>query len=153
VSAPLQLSDAVASPSALSISVTVGLHPRNVVALEVGVTTGAVRSKVQLTVREIVVTLPQASVAVQVLVCDLAQFVDPTAPSDAVGVSEPLQLSEAVAPPSTDSIVAEVGLHPRPVEAVEVMVIVGGVISNVQVTVRDAVPILPHASVADHVLV
>jgi hypothetical protein len=77
----------------------------------------------------------------------------PTAPSDAVGVSEPLQLSEAVAPPSAPLIVAVDGLHPSEVDAVEVGVTTGGVTSNVQVTVREAVPTLPQASVADHVLV
>jgi hypothetical protein len=77
----------------------------------------------------------------------------PTAPSDAVGVRAPLQLSEAVAPPSAPLIVAVDGLHPRAVEAVEVGVTTGGVTSNVQVTVRDAVPVLPQPSVAVHVLV
>ena len=77
----------------------------------------------------------------------------PTAPSDAVGVIAPLQLSEAAAPPSAASMVAVDGLHPSDVDAVDVGVTTGAVISNVQVTVRDAVPTLPHASVAVHVLV
>jgi hypothetical protein len=68
-------------------------------------------------------------------------------------VRAPLQLSEAVAPPSAVLIVAVVGLQPSAVEAVEVAVTTGGVTSNVQVTVREAVPVLPQASVADHVLV
>jgi hypothetical protein len=77
----------------------------------------------------------------------------PTAPSDDVGVSEPLQLSEAVAPPSAPLIVAVDGLHPSDVDAVDVGVTTGGVTSNVQVTVRDNVAVLPQPSVAVHVLV
>ena len=68
-------------------------------------------------------------------------------------MSAPLQLSEAVAPPSAPSIVAVDGLHPSAVDAVDEGVTTGAVISNVQVTVRDAVPTFPHASVALHVLV
>jgi hypothetical protein len=64
-----------------------------------------------------------------------------------------LQLSVAVAPSNTLSIVAVDGLHPSATVAVELAVITGGVISNVHVTVRDVVPTLPHASVAVHVLV
>ena len=89
----------------------------------------------------------------QLLVCDLEQPVLPTSPSVAVGVRAPLQLSVAVAPPNAPSICAVVGLHPRAVDAVDDGVTTGAVTSNVQVTVRDAVPTLPHASVALHVLV
>ena len=77
----------------------------------------------------------------------------PTGPSLAVGVNAPLQLSEAVALPSAASIVAVDGLHPSDVDVVAVGVTTGAVISNVQVTVRDAVPTLPQPSVAVHVLV
>ena len=153
VSAPLQLSEAVAPSSAASIVAVDGLHPSDVDAVELGVTTGAVISNVQVTVRDAVPTLPHASVADHDLVCDLAQPVEPIAPSDAVGVSAPLQLSEAVAPPSAPLIVAVDGLHPSDVDDVAVGVTIGAVISNVHVTVRDAVPTFPHASVAVHVLV
>jgi hypothetical protein len=153
VSTPLQLSEAVASPNAFSIVAEDGLHPSEVDSVEVGVTTGLVISKVQDTVRDDVLKLPQASVAVQVLVCDLAQPVEPTAPSDALGVSTPLQLSEVVAPPSAASIVAVVGLHPSEVDEVAVGVTTGGVTSCVHVTVLDAVPTFPQISVAVHVLV
>jgi hypothetical protein len=153
VSDPLQLSEAVALPRVLFIVAVVGLHPSAVDAVAVGVTTGFVISKVQVTVRDDVPVFPHASVALHVLVCDLAQPVDPTAPSDDVGVSAPLQLSEAVALPRAASIVADDGLHPSDVATVAVGVITGGVISNVQVTVRDAVPEFPHASIAVHVLV
>jgi hypothetical protein len=76
----------------------------------------------------------------------------PTAPSDASN-DWMVQLSEAVAPPNAPLIVAVDGLHPRAVDAVEVGVTIGGVTSNVQVTVLAAVPTLPQASVAVHVLV
>jgi hypothetical protein len=153
VSAPLQLSEAVAPSSAPLIVAVDGLHPSDVDAVDVGVTTGGVISNVQVTVRDAVPTFPQPSVALNVLVCDLAQPVEPTAPSDEVGVSAPLQLSDAVAPSSAVFIVDVDGLHPRAVEAVELAVTTGGVISNVHVTVRDAVPVLPHPSVAVHVRV
>jgi hypothetical protein len=55
-----------------------GLHPRAVDAVDVGVTTGAVISNVQVTVRDRVAVLPQPSVAVHVLTADLAQPVLPT---------------------------------------------------------------------------
>ena len=153
VNAPLQLSEAVALPSALLIVAVDGLHPSDVDVVAVGVTTGAVISNVQVTVRDAVPTLPQPSVAVHVRVCDLAQPVLPTGPSLAVGVNAPLQLSEAVALPSAASIVAVDGLHPSEVDVVAVGVTTGAVISNVHVTVRDAVPTLPQPSVAVHVLV
>ena len=69
--------------------------------------------------------LPQASVAVHVLVCDLAQ-VPVTGPSSGVSVIVP-QASVAVADPSAASIADEDGLHP--VNVVPVAVIVGGVLS------------------------
>jgi hypothetical protein len=153
VSAPLQLSDAVALPSAALIAAVDGLHPSDVDAVEIGVTTGAVLSSVHVTVRDVVPTFPHASVAVHVRVCDLAQPIDPTGLSLAVGVNAPPQLSEAVAPPRAASIVAVDGLHPSDVDAVDVAVITGAVISNVHVTVREVVPTFPHASVALHVLV
>ena len=65
------------------------------------------------------------------------------------------QLSTAVAVPKAPSIVAAVGLQPRfPLFAiVPVAVTTGAVTSDVQLMVRDAVPVLLHASVALHVLV
>ena len=153
VNAPLQLSDAVA-PSRASLIVAVdGLHPSDVDAVDVGVTTGNVISNVQVTVRDSEDVLPQTSVTVHVLVCDLEQPVLPIAPSDAVGVRVPLQLSDAVAPPRTLLIVAVDGLQPSAVDALELAVMTGEVISKVHVTVRDAVPTFPQASVAVHVLV
>ena len=62
------------------------------------------------------------------------------------------QASLALAEPRAASIAADVGLHPS-VELVPVAVITGGVVFDVQVTVRDTVAVLPHASVAVNVLV
>src|SRR5262249_61708631 len=103
--------------------------------------------------RYAVPTFPHSSLSLHDVLPICEQPVLPTAPSDAVGVSTPLQLSDAVAPSNAASIVAVDGLHPSDVDAVDDGVTTGAVISNVQVTVRDAVPTLPQASVALHVLV
>ena len=78
----------------------------------------------------------------------------PTAPSVEDGVTGP-QLSVAVAVPNAASMVAADGLHDAmiPPAGVPVAVITGAVTSNVQLMVRDAVEVLPHASLANHVLV
>jgi hypothetical protein len=75
------------------------------------VITGAVRSEVQLTVLVSVAILPQASVAVNVLVWDLAHPVEITAPSLGTSVGVP-QRSVADAVPRAALICAVVGLHP-----------------------------------------
>ena len=62
-----QASVAVAVPSAALMSDAVGLHD-NVRAAPVAVITGGVVSSVQVAVLEVEEVLPQASVAVQVLV-------------------------------------------------------------------------------------
>jgi hypothetical protein len=77
----------------------------------VAVITGAVRSTFQVMVREAEAVLPQASVAVNVLVCDLLQS-PVTAPSEEVTVGWP-QASVAVALPRAASIASVDGLHPR----------------------------------------
>ena len=64
-----QASLAVAEPSAASIAADVGLHP-SVDEVPVAVITGGVVLDVQVTVLDTVDVLPQASVAVNVLVCD-----------------------------------------------------------------------------------
>ena len=96
----------VADPSAALIAAADGLHPSDVDPVAVSVITGGVISNVHVTVLDAVPTLPQASVAVHVLVSDLAHPVDPTGLSDAVGVIVPLQLSDATAPPSASLIAA-----------------------------------------------
>ena len=73
--------------------------------------TGAVRSSVHVTVLESVAVLPQASVAINVLVWDLLHDVLIILPSldDTVGVP---QASVAVAEPSAALIAAAEGLQP-----------------------------------------
>ena len=86
-----------------------GLHP-SVNVVPVAVITGGVAVDDQVTVCDAVAVLPQASVAVHVLVCDFAQ-VPLTGPSVDVRVDTP-QASLAVALPSAASIAADDGLHP-----------------------------------------
>jgi hypothetical protein len=108
--------------------------------------------KVHVTVRDAVDVLPQASIAVHVLVCVRVQPLLPTVPSlpaDREGVPQP-SVAEAV--PKAPLISPVVGLQPR-VVVVPPVVITGGVLSEVHVTVRDAVDVLPQASRAVHVLV
>jgi len=126
-----------------------GLHP-NVPAV-VTVIVGGVRSLVHVTVLEVVALLPQASTAVNVLICVTVHPEVVAAPSLDVTVGVP-QASVAVAVPSAALIFEAVGLHPN-VFVVPVAVIVGGVRSLVQVTVDDAVAVLPQPSVAVNVLV
>ena len=73
--------------------------------------TGAVRSSVHVTVLESVAVLPQASAAINVLVCDLEQLVDVIGPSLELTVGIP-HASVAVAEPSAALIAAAVGLQP-----------------------------------------
>jgi hypothetical protein len=116
------------------------------------VNTGAVLSAVQVTVRDAVAVLPQASLAVHFLVCERPQPLLETSPSlgaDTVGVP---QASVAVAVPRALLISPPDGLQPR-VVVVPPVVITGAVLSAVQVTVRDAVDVFPQASRAVHVLV
>jgi len=151
-----QLSVAVAVPSAESIAPAVGLQPRFApLAVEpVAVMTGGVISNVQLIVRDAVDELPQASVDVQVRVCERLQPVATTAAVVGLAVTGP-QLSVAVAVPSAESIAPAVGLQPRfaPLATEPVAVITGGVTSSVHVAVRDVDAEFPQASVAVHVLV
>src|SRR5258705_355030 len=145
-----QASVAVADPSAASIAAAVGLHPSGA-SLPVAVMVGAVRSSVQVAVLDVVAVLPQISVAVNVLVCDLIHpllLIDPVL-TVTVGVP---QASVAVALPSAASIAAAVGLHPSGA-SLPVAVIVGAVRSSVQVAVLDVVAVLPQISVAVNVLV
>src|SRR5206468_133531 len=123
----------------------------NVVPL--AVITGNVTSTVQVTVRAAATAaLPQASVALNVRVCDRPQPVLVTALSLATGVTA-LHVSVAVAVPSAASIAAAVGLQPK-VNVVPLAVITGNVTSTVQVTVRaTATAALPQASVALNVRV
>jgi len=137
-------------PSAASMAAVLGLQPRAPFAgVPVAVIVGAVLSLAHCAVRDVVAVLPQASTALQVLVCDFTQS-PVTAPSLCVSVGVP-QASVAVAVPSAASIAAEEGLHS--VKPVPVAVMLGGVLSLVHVAVREVEDILPQPSVAVHVLV
>ncbi len=145
-----QLSLAVAEPRAALIAAVVGLQPRAPFAgVPVAVIVGAVLSLAHCAVRDVEAVLPQASTALQVLVCDFTQS-PVTAPSLCVSVGVP-QASVAVAVPSAASIAAEDGLHS--VKPVPVAVMVGAVMSNVHVAVRDVEDVLPQPSIAVHDLV
>ena len=78
----------------------------------------------------------------------------PSVPVVGVAVSGP-QLSVYVADPSAVLMVAEFGLHPgiTPLAGVPEVAIVGPCVSEVHVAVRDALAVLPQASVAINVLV
>ena len=144
-----QASLAVADPSAASIAAEEGLQP-GVDVDPVAVIVGGVLSCVQVTVLKAEAVLPQASVAVHVLVCDLVQL-PVTGPSIGVSVNVP-QASVAVALPSAASMAADDGLHPR-ANVVPVALITGVVAVAAHVIVLEAVAVLPQPSVAVHVLV
>jgi hypothetical protein len=126
VTAP-QASVAVAVPRAASIRPAAGLHA-SVSVVPVAVITGGVRSEVQVTVLEVVALLPQASIAVNVLVCERLHPLEPTIPSEEFIVGIP-HASVADAVPRAALISAAVGLHPG--IGICVIVIVGGVTSTV----------------------
>ena len=100
---------AVALPRAILIAEEVGLHPSEVL-LYVPVNPGGLVSSVHVTILETVAVLPHASVAKNVLTCDLLQLPD-IAPSLCVIVGV-LQLSVADALPNAAVIADDVGLHP-----------------------------------------
>jgi hypothetical protein len=145
-----QASVAVAVPRAPFISPAEGLQP-SVVVVPPDVSVGGVTSEVHVAVLEHVDVLPQASLAVNVLVCEREHPLLDTLPSldDTVGV---LQASVAVAVPRAPFISPADGLQPS-VVVVPPDVSVGGVTSSIHVTVRDAVDVLPQKSLAVNVLV
>ena len=114
---------AVAEPRAALISEADGLQPR-VATAPVIIMVGGLGTLVHVTVVEAVAVLPQASTAVNVLVCEAEHEVVDIVPSvdetDAV-----LQPSVAVAVPSAAVISEADGLQPRVVTA-PVIVITGG---------------------------
>jgi hypothetical protein len=112
---------------------------------------GPLRSRIHVTVAEAVAELPQPSEAVKVLVCDAEQEVVTTGPSLTVTAGVP-QAAVAVAEPRAAEISEADGLQPS-VATAPVIIIVGGLGALVQVTVVDAVAVLPQASVATNVLV
>jgi hypothetical protein len=112
---------------------------------------GGVLSLIHVTVLEAVAVLPQASIAVNVLVCERSQLLLLTLPSLCVTVVVP-QASVADAEPSALLISDAAGLQPS-VVVVPLAVIEGGVLSLIHVTVLEAVAVLPQASIAVNVLV
>jgi hypothetical protein len=144
-----QPSVAVAEPKALLISLAVGLQPR-VILLNEPVNTGAVLSRLHVTVEEAVALLPQPSEAVKVLVCEAVHAVVVTAPSVKLIAGVP-HAAEAVAVPSAALISEADGLHPS-VAITPVTVIVGGLGELIQLTVLVTVALLPQASTAVNVL-
>ena len=146
----LQPSVAVAVPSAAVISEAEGLQPRVAVA-PVIVITGGFLSATHVMVLEVVAVLPQASTAVNVLVCDALQVVVDIVPSIAVIVAV-LQPSVAVAEPRAASISEAEGLQPR-VVVVPPAVMEGPLRSRIHVTVVEAEAELPQPSEAVKVLV
>ena len=102
-------------------------------------------------VLEVVAVLPQASLAVNVLVCDAEQEVVTTGPSETITAGA-LQAAVAVAEPRAALISAADGLQPS-VATAPVIIIVGGLGTLVHVTVVEAVAVLPQASMATNVLV
>jgi hypothetical protein len=146
----LQPSVAVAVPRAASISEAEGLQPR-VVVVPLAVMAGPLRSRIHVTVAEAVAELPQPSEAVKVLVCDAEQEVVTTGPSETVTAGVP-QAAVAVAEPKAALISEADGLQPS-VAVAPVIIIAGGLGALVQVTVVDAVAVLPQASMAVNVLV
>ena len=115
---------AVAEPRAALISEADGLQP-SVATAPVIIMVGGLGTLVQVTVLEAVAVLPQASIAVNVLVLEALHDVVDTAPSldDTVAVLQP---SVAVAVPSAALISEADGLQPRVVTA-PVIVITGGI--------------------------
>ena len=145
-----QAAEAVAVPRAASIAAAVGLHPRVGVLLVIRIA-GGLGALVQVTVLETEAVLPQSSTAVNVLVCDAEQEVVDTTPSVNVTVGGP-QASVAVAEPRAALIADAVGLQPKE-RVVPVAVMVGGILSLVQLTVLEVVTELPQPSTAVNVLV
>lgn len=145
-----QPSLAVAVPSAPSIAAAEGLQPSASVLPPV-VIPGAVLSAVHVTVRDTMEVLPQASLAIHVLVCEREQVLLTTGPSLDVKVVAP-HPSDEVAEPRAAVISVAAGLHPN-VRVVPFALIDGGILSSVQKTVLDAVAVKPQASIAVNVLV
>jgi hypothetical protein len=117
------------------------------------VITGGVLSEVHVTVRDAVEVYYHKhllqSMFLFVYECNHCFQQNHRFHADREGVPQP-SVAEAV--PKAPLISPVVGLQPR-VVVVPPVVITGGVLSEVHVTVRDAVDVLPQASRAVHVLV
>jgi hypothetical protein len=145
--AVLQPSVADADPSAAVIADEAGLQPSGTSAYD-PVNAGGIWSLVQVTVLDVVALLPQPSMAVNILVCDLKHPLEVTAPSREVIVGVP---HPSVADAEPREVVISAGLQPS-VTSVYDPVNTGGVTSLVQLTVLVIVAELPQASIAVNVL-
>src|SRR6188768_4391003 len=145
----LQAAVAVAEPSAAVISVAEGLQPR-VTRAGVIIIVGGLGALSHVTVLVIVAELPQPSTAVNILVCEDEQLAVDTAASVNVTVAV-LQASVADAEPSSAVISVAAGLQPSGTTTYD-PVNVGGIWSEVQLTVLIAVAELPQPSEAMNVL-
>src|SRR5678815_1062978 len=112
---------------------------------------GGVGSSTHIAVLDALVKLPQASIEVNVLVCDRLQPSVTTAPVVVSNVGA-AHASNAEATPSAALISSGSGLQPRFNEP-PLTVNKGGVRSVNQFTILDAVDILPQSSIAVNVLV
>ena len=133
------------------MSVADGLHPGIITSEYVPVNVGGLGAVAHVTILDVVAVLPQASIAVHVLVWVALQLVVDTGPSLEVTVGV-LQASVAFADPSAALISEAVELQPSD-KLVPFAVIAGGVTSLVQLTVFDTVVVLPQASFAVNVLI
>src|SRR6187455_2539861 len=133
------------------MSVADGLHPGIITSEYVPVNVGGLGAVAHVTILDVVAVLPQASIAVHVLVWVALQLVVDTGPSLEVTVGV-LQPSVAVAVPSAVLISEAVELQPSD-KLVPFAIIVGGVRSEVQLAVLDVVVLLLQPSIAVHVLV
>ena len=145
-----QASVAVAVPNAALISDAVGLHPRLRLAPPT-TPDGGVTSLVHVTVLDADEVLPHPSLAVHFLVCERMHPSLDTLPSLCDIVVGP-HASVAVAVPKALLISLAAGLQPN-VNVVPPVVMVGGVVSSVQVAVLDIVDMFSHPSFAKNVLV
>jgi hypothetical protein len=143
-------SNAEAIPSAALISSGSGLQPRFPDPLMVN--TGGVLSVNQFTVLDAVDILPQASMAVNVLVCERSHPLITTGPVVVVNAGEP-QSSDALAVPRAAAISFAEGLQPSPDDPVLVITNVGGLKSEVQNTILITLEVFPQASTAVNRLV
>jgi hypothetical protein len=117
----------------------------------VSVITGNSVSLVKLMVCEVVAVLPQASVAVHVLVIERSQPIPVSAASEKVAVRPVEQLSVTDAVPKAAAMSAAVGLHTGLVA--DVSVITGSSVSLVKLMVCVVEAVLPQASDTVQVLV
>ena len=145
----LHASVEVAVPNAASNTAADGLHPgfKDVPFAVIE----TVLSNVHVTVLDVVDVLPHASLAVNVLICDLLHPLLCNKPSLNEIVTGP-QASVAVAVPNAKEISEAIGLHPSDKD-VPVAFMVGGDTSAVHDTVFDIVAVLPQASMAVNILV